>query len=451
MPHGPPGSSIERLPSDRDTDTADDWWIQPAPSPGRQGDVHDDPPPLIITEVMPAPSNIDWDSDGTPGHLDEFIEIHNPAPYPVDLRRWVIADGQTDGWEHRFERGDRLVAGGYLAVFRTTSGIALDNDGDTVRLVRPDGVEADRYAWTGSPGYDRSFSRTDIGGTGWSAEWDVTPGQPNHPLAPGEPHPADVAWEARKVELGWTGRSRAREGGAEPLRFAVALSDIGTIGRRTRVVVRGRVMTPPGVFGPREVYIGDGSGGVRLYLRRSDHVHRPFVLGDPVAAIGKIADFRGERQVVLDRPEDAWWDGVGGDVAPNVVDTGDVGEDAEGRLIQTSGRVVGFSARSFTLDDGSGPARIVIRPATGLSKPWVERGEWRSVVGLVGQSAARAPWEGGYRVTPRVAADLDPVVGGGGQQPTTGINRHVRPARSARPMVFVGIGQRGARFAADLM
>ena len=38
VPTGPPGASIERLPPGADTDTAADWWIQPAPSPGRAGE-----------------------------------------------------------------------------------------------------------------------------------------------------------------------------------------------------------------------------------------------------------------------------------------------------------------------------------------------------------------------------------------------------------------------------
>ncbi len=477
VPHGPPGSSVERLPSDLDTDSADDWWIQPAPSPGRQGEVHEGPSPLLISEIMPSPSNIDWDGDGEPGHLDEFIEIHNPAAFAIDLGRWVIADGETDGWEHRFERGDRLGSGAYRAVYRTTSGIALDNDADTVRLVRPDGVEADRFSWTDGPIYDRSWSRTDIGedvgasdgsaetGSGaWSSVWAVTPGKPNRPLAPGEPHPADVAWEAKKAELGWTGR-RGSNRTEKDVRFSVALADVGSIGRRTSVVVRGRVTAPPGVFGHREFYIGDENGGVKLYLRRADHKHPPFVLGDPVAAIGKIADFRGERQVVLDQPGDSWWDGVGGEVDAIPAGTGDVGEALEGRLIHLGGRVVNFSSVSFTLDDGSGPARVVVRPATGLKKPWVQRGEWRSVIGIIGQSAERAPWEGGYRVTPRFSADLDPPVmeakapglppryvsvgAGGGPAPDGGARRRSRDG--SRVSSGATASRQGSGFGVDFM
>jgi hypothetical protein len=176
--------------------------------------------------------------------------------------------------------------------------------------------------------------------------------------------------------------------------------------RGTQVAVHGRVTAAPDVLGVRTFYLGDETGGVRVYLEPRDHALKAFGVGEPVSAIGRLADYRGERQLVLARPEDAWWDGVGGDVPPIDVPTGAVDEAVEGRLVRVRGRVVTAGRAGVTIDDGSGPARVAVLRGAGLARPPVARGRWAVVVGIAGQSASRAPWEGGYRVMPRGIGDF---------------------------------------------
>jgi hypothetical protein len=100
------------------------------------------------------------------------------------------------------------------------------------------------------------------------------------------------------------------------------------------------------------------------------------------------------------------------------VATGRVGEAHEGRLIQIAGRVVKFEPQAFTLDDGTGPARIFFPAELPWRRPYVNVGEFRAAQGVVGHYAVAAPWEGGYRVIPRFKADVSdaplvlPVKGG---------------------------------------
>jgi hypothetical protein len=86
---------------------------------------------------------------------------------------------------------------------------------------------------------------------------------------------------------------------------------------------------------------------------------------------------------------------------PLPIRTGEVNEANEGRLAQISGAITGYwKETTLYLDDGSGEARITIRPATGMRRPYVNIGEGWTVVGVVSQS------ESGYRLLPRREADL---------------------------------------------
>ena len=413
-PLGPPGVSLERIPPDRDRDRAEDWWLQVEPSPGRAGELpwHLDAPPLTINEVLPAPRYVDWNGDGAADHTDEWVELHNAAAIPVDLKGWRLTVGEPARWSVGLpvEGGPEVARpGGFVLLHRAATGLHLANEGDTLRLLRPDGVEADRLTWTASPGADRSWGRRGEGdpSAGWSDGLAVTPGAANRPLGAGERHRAEEAREAAKAarDARWADRGARREGGGSPI-IAIGLDALHSWGSRTRVVVRGWVTAPPGTFGAREMYIGDARGGVRLYLARAEHRFPEVRLGDPVAAIGRLSDYRGERQVRIHDPADVWWDGEGPPAAPAELPTGAIGEATEGRLVRLAGYAVDFGGPRITIDDGSGPARVVWRASSELRRPWLPRGAWLEVTGIAGQSDARAPWTSGYRVVPRFAEDV---------------------------------------------
>jgi len=50
-----------------------------------------DPGSVLINEVYPEPS-LDLNDDGFVNTLDEFVEIYNPKPDPVDISNWTITD-----------------------------------------------------------------------------------------------------------------------------------------------------------------------------------------------------------------------------------------------------------------------------------------------------------------------------------------------------------------------
>lgn len=408
VPLGPPGASIERLPSGQDTDSAEDWWTQDLPSPGQEGRLSQGPPPLLISELLPAPQAVDWDGDGKADHLDEWIELFNAGDRPIGLAGWRLEDRPAAGWSYRFSPGSRIAAGAYLLLPRATSGIALIREADTLRLIRPDGVEADRAFWTESPGMDRAVCRLVLRREeAWQLPCEPSPGGPNR-LAAGTA--AEAKAKARPSPS-------PRPGGTPPERPS-SLAELRRLADGSRVRVEGRVTAPPGVFDPRALYIGDEEAGIRVYLSRSGETLPHLAEGDAVSLGGRVGSHEGERELRLSRATDLKRLGEGRPVAPLDLATGRMGEEVEGRLVRLAGGAAGRHRYGFRLDDGSGSAAIYLDPDTGVqaaSEAVLKAGAW-SVVGIVGQrersdgaGGSAGGSASGHRLMPRYPRDLAPL------------------------------------------
>ena len=100
----------------------------------------------------------------------------------MNLSGWALDDvafGGTDPYV--FPPGTWLDADGYRVAYRSTTGVALNQDADTVRLLAPGGVEVNTFAYA-RPAPDRSYSRTSDGA--WTDAYPPSPGGPNLPPTP---------------------------------------------------------------------------------------------------------------------------------------------------------------------------------------------------------------------------------------------------------------------------
>ena len=112
---------------------------------------------------------------------DEWIEIVNLGPGVADLGGWALDDILGGGSAaYAFPPGTLLGPGGFLVRYRSTTGVALNQDADTVNLLAPDGSVVDSFSYT-APGRDASYSRA-VDGTGdWTDAYPPSPGGPNLP------------------------------------------------------------------------------------------------------------------------------------------------------------------------------------------------------------------------------------------------------------------------------
>jgi hypothetical protein len=124
---------------------------------------------------------VDWDQDGISDAYDAWIELVGLEAEDVDLSGWALDDMAGGGTTpYIFPEGTILGSGGFLAMFRSVTGVALNADADTARLLAPGGVEVDSFSYT-NPQPDRSYSRSTDGTGEWTDAYPPSPGESNRP------------------------------------------------------------------------------------------------------------------------------------------------------------------------------------------------------------------------------------------------------------------------------
>lgn len=86
---------------------------------------------IKITEFLPWAIEKDTEN--------EWIELYNSSSSPANLTGWQLDDAEKGSKPFIFEKGSLMAPQSYLVLSRTVTKIALNNNGDSVRLLFPDG------------------------------------------------------------------------------------------------------------------------------------------------------------------------------------------------------------------------------------------------------------------------------------------------------------------------
>jgi hypothetical protein len=122
---------------------------------------------LELSELFPNPASPQSDT------TDEFIEIYNPYGSDADLSGWKLKD--ESGAE--FIIKDKvIISGSRLAISTVESKITLNNTGDSVQLINPNGEVVDESANYGDANEGLAWIK--IGGQ-WQWAVGATPNQSN--------------------------------------------------------------------------------------------------------------------------------------------------------------------------------------------------------------------------------------------------------------------------------
>jgi hypothetical protein len=133
---------------------------------------------IVINEVLIRP-HYDWEGKGGVDTRDEFIELYNRGPRPVNIRGWWL-DDIRDGCSKPHDLPSITIdPGGYTVFFRSWTHIALNDTGDTVRLLAPDGRLIDQISYLKVRAYNLSYGRLPDGSRHLKYRLWPTPGWQN--------------------------------------------------------------------------------------------------------------------------------------------------------------------------------------------------------------------------------------------------------------------------------
>jgi len=121
---------------------------------------------IIINEFLPNPSGKDEE--------EEWIEIYNDSDATADISGWQLDDAASGSKPFTFPKNTLIAPKSYIVLSRQITGIALNNDKDSVRLLLPEGVVFQEINYENPP-QGKSSAKTEEGFV-WS---EPTPGTPN--------------------------------------------------------------------------------------------------------------------------------------------------------------------------------------------------------------------------------------------------------------------------------
>ncbi len=377
------------------------------------------PPTVVISELLP---------DATGSDDAEFIEIENTGAAPVNLNGLLLRDLVGD----EFLLSGDLAAGGFLTFGPAQTGITLNNTGDSVGLLfTNNGTEqvTDTVLYpAASEGH--SWSRF-ASGFAWTTQ--ATPGVKNV-LVPPVPTPGNGSStpdeEATVLEESADSQDTVGALLVDSIKKVIELP-AGTV-----LMVRGVVVTPVGVFFPKNFHVQDSSGGllVKLPLDFKLDSKNTITVGQEVELVGKTAIYRDMPRLLLSS-------------APKIIGKKPVtvskqgisaiSDDDIGRLVTLGGTVSQRSGLSFKVKQGDDTMLVSVRAGSGITSKAPPKNTAVQVTGVVLRSGKQLV------LAPRSSADL----GGAGLVPTGSpvtpplllamflafgvLARHLRPRSSA--------------------
>ena len=121
---------------------------------------------VVINEIFPKPSN----------ETGEWIELYNNGPNPASLEGWKLENTAGDKKTYIIGSGIIVPVNRFWTFDQTQTAISLYNEGDTVKLFKPnsDGWDtADSQSYAGTLGVNTSTGRSSDGGGAWTicAAW----------------------------------------------------------------------------------------------------------------------------------------------------------------------------------------------------------------------------------------------------------------------------------------
>jgi lamin tail-like protein len=189
-----------------------------------------------------------------------------------------------------------------------------------------------------------------------------------------------------------------------PTEGPVSISAARELPDGSTVTVEGLALTA-GDFADGGGYLVDAGAGIALLV--ADGTYARGVL---LRVTGTVDD-RYAQRTIRTTADMVVSLGTGSDPLAVDAPTGSIGESLEGSLVEVTGVITSSvttlsGGLAWEVDDGTGPARVLVGTATGIDTSSWSRGVGLTLVGVVGQRDSSGTGTSGYRVQPRDPADI---------------------------------------------
>ncbi len=327
---------------------------------------------VIINEFLPNPGN---------QPTAEWIELKNTASQPIDLAGWQLDDSLGGSQAYQFGDQIQLAGYGFLVLPRTQTGIALNNNGDSVRLLWPNGQVAYEVSYGRAPqGWAYAF---DSAQQKWQWTDQPTPGQENI-------LPANYLLPAQtKNKLSRLKVKSSTE---------VPISDLLAEPEKTLVKTRGWASALPGVFSRQYFYIQDKQAGLQVYNYQGRFPD--FSLGAWLEVEGTISGSGAGKRLKTSFKKIKILPLAKAVPKPRPVQAADLENLTTGQLVVVRGQVAEKEGYNIFLDDGTAEVNIYLKRRTGIKPKSLPLGAQAQVAGVL--VLARA----GKQIWPRQATDI---------------------------------------------
>jgi len=329
---------------------------------------------LQISEFLPNPVGPDD---------DEFIELLNPTNQSIDISGLFLDDEEGGSKPYQFPQSTVIDAESFLLVSREESSIALNNTGDSVRLILPDsGVIAHVV-------YDKAREgQSYVPDESRNWFWSKTP-------TPGEINVLDIDIVTSVDE---EKSSKSPKTNITDALSVVELKNIKDEDLGDRIQTQGTVTALPGTFGSQYFYIGTSGAGIQIYMNSKQFPK--LTLGDQVEVTGELSEASGALRLKVKEKKDIHVFGESRTIPPTPVPLSDIGTAYVGQLVQITGEVMQKKGSTVYIDDGTTEAKVYIKKGSGIDKKKIVVGNEYVMSGIVVASKDE------FQLQPRSDADV---------------------------------------------
>jgi hypothetical protein len=326
-------------------------------------------PQVVISEFLPNPVGDD---------AAEWIELANLSDLDVTLAGWSVDDDPGGSRPFVMTAVDVIPARGFLLLPKSRSGLALNNDGDSVRLTDMAGTLVDAVAYAGVP-EGKSYVRTRAG---WVWSGLPTPGAAN------EPENIDNSAILSVSALASTITPSDGENGPENTIPITAITELAGLDDGEQVTVSGLVNIPPGRLGKTLVGFQDLAGTNGLIVRLYGKTIPKMTVGEIWRMTGRIARINDELRLNV-RIADARLTGAH-TLTFQKRAISELDSEDNGIAVTVTGLAASYGRNWLTLTDAEGTGEIKITLPQGAQIGTKEAGAAVTASGIVRYSLDRS-------------------------------------------------------------